>query len=449
MPFKVTFPIKLRNTVSEKFSYLSHAELEKALLEFEKFCHIASVNERLFLPCSKLIDEIWHSCILETKVYAEYCKELPTGKFIHHTGISFEEYSRYKTPQELLEDDLSLFATYVENFGNFTECTIVYWPVAMNFAQKQKFTIDEFNFFCHQIIAKGSFFTEKQQKSPEKKLSQKPFEIFNRARTNKSQRRFELLETMQNRDGANSYEMLSEKLELLHPSTVLDLGCGEATLLKYLNTKCKSASYIGIDFADKAIELAKQKHPGSQISFKVCEANDTGISSGTIDVVVANMVVHMLNDIENIFTEVSRVMKPHGTFLCFTPAPWRFEDRETFMLYFEMQTLLRQNSPKKESVGLGNSVMNSFSSIQKLANKIFGAEATIEEGDTEFSFQGRASEILQYFTTSLADFSLVPKNEKARVLNLLYEKLLEFSDENTDLIIERPMCLIAIKKCGL
>ncbi len=58
---------------------------EKYFKALEGFLELASKSR---FPCfpDKIIDNIWHTFIIHTKIYHDYCK-VKFGKFIHHNPI--------------------------------------------------------------------------------------------------------------------------------------------------------------------------------------------------------------------------------------------------------------------------------------------------------------------------------------------------------------------------
>jgi SAM-dependent methyltransferase len=100
--------------------------------------------------------------------------------------------------------------------------------------------------------------------------------------------------------------------------TVIDLGCGPAWLLKKIRTALPKIQLIGIDGSDKFHKkLSKDKSIGldyvkSDILIWLKEKN-----SESIDIVVSSWVFHNWDKEyrQNVFKEVSRVLKYNGMFI--------------------------------------------------------------------------------------------------------------------------------------
>jgi len=100
---------------------------------------------------------------------------------------------------------------------------------------------------------------------------------------------------------------------------IADYGCGEGKLLKELIKK--GASVFGYDISEEMIKRAK-KRINNKGSLKVICSGQIPLLDNSLDAVVSNLVLMMcpsLEDIEKIFLEVSRVLKPGGSWVyCIT-----------------------------------------------------------------------------------------------------------------------------------
>ncbi len=94
---------------------------------------------------------------------------------------------------------------------------------------------------------------------------------------------------------------------------ILDIGCGPGNIVDYL----PSVDYVGFDINQQYIDLAIKKF-GRQAAFYCQSITPKVIQkygwSGSFDIVLANGVIHHLNDHEAIqlFEIASKAMKPEG-----------------------------------------------------------------------------------------------------------------------------------------
>jgi len=110
---------------------------------------------------------------------------------------------------------------------------------------------------------------------------------------------------------------------------ILDLGCGNGRLFEFL--KDKNIDYIGVDFSEKLISIAKKRFPKAK--FEVADAFNLPFSKDTFDKVYSIAVLHHIpsEDFRIIFLEeIRRVLKP-GELLILTV--WRFHQlKEIYLL---------------------------------------------------------------------------------------------------------------------
>ncbi len=83
-------------------------------------------------------------------------------------------------------------------------------------------------------------------------------------------------------------------------ATVLDIGCGDGTLLKYLTEK-KNIKGVGIDISNNAIEMARSKGIGAQ----VCDVSSPDFSvEDDYDYIVLSEVLEHLPNPEEVLDKV-------------------------------------------------------------------------------------------------------------------------------------------------
>jgi hypothetical protein len=63
---------------------LPGARVDDAILEFRRFLGLVIVGYDGGLSlCSAAVDEVWHTCVLFTRLYADLCEQT-VGHFVHH-----------------------------------------------------------------------------------------------------------------------------------------------------------------------------------------------------------------------------------------------------------------------------------------------------------------------------------------------------------------------------
>jgi SAM-dependent methyltransferase len=109
----------------------------------------------------------------------------------------------------------------------------------------------------------------------------------------------------------------NEVQRLLRPEhTLLDAGCGRGApvLLKFSG---RAAKLIGVDLVDFESGI-------SGVELIQSDLGHMKIDSGSVDLVMSRSVMeHVANPLE-VYTEVSRVLKPGGYFVFLTPNLWDY-----------------------------------------------------------------------------------------------------------------------------
>ena len=95
--------------------------------------------------------------------------------------------------------------------------------------------------------------------------------------------------------------------------TLLDVGCGTGFLIDQL-AKIKSASYYGVDIAEKMLAVAMSKNIKGA-SFTEGLADRLPFTDNSFDVVTCIQSFHHYPDSDKAMQEVLRVLKPGGVYL--------------------------------------------------------------------------------------------------------------------------------------
>lgn len=110
---------------------------------------------------------------------------------------------------------------------------------------------------------------------------------------------------------ANYGKALLDYLPRERVNTILDLGCGTGVLTKELAEKCTEV--IAVDSSDEMIKQCKQAYP--DLHFQVMDACQL-IWNEYFDIVFSNAVLHWVQDQNLLLSNIHKVLKPHGTFIC-------------------------------------------------------------------------------------------------------------------------------------
>ena len=116
---------------------------------------------------------------------------------------------------------------------------------------------------------------------------------------------------------------------------VLDLGCGDGYDLSKLKTK--GAIIFGIDSSSEMVQLAQKKNPEGTI--KLGSFDKIPFPDQSFDIALSKWAFQTAAQIDPIYKEVARVLKPHGTFIFLTCHPLRqfIEKKRSGKDYFKKE----------------------------------------------------------------------------------------------------------------
>ncbi|MCL1844515.1 MAG: class I SAM-dependent methyltransferase [Defluviitaleaceae bacterium] len=109
---------------------------------------------------------------------------------------------------------------------------------------------------------------------------------------------------------------LLEAITVSDGEKVLDVGCGNGTLICAISRKAKIHAY-GVDISPKMIDECRARHP--HIDFQVSVADELPFADNELDVVTMCCVLHHLDEPQNFFAEARRVLKTGGRLIVSDP----------------------------------------------------------------------------------------------------------------------------------
>jgi len=111
--------------------------------------------------------------------------------------------------------------------------------------------------------------------------------------------------------------ILIEKLGIKAGNKVLDIGCGTGRLTLHVAKMIgPGGRVVGIDPSVQRIEVARRKvrdAPLLKVSFEIGNSNDLyHFENDCFDIVYLNIVLHWIQEKEDAFAQIYRVLKPGG-----------------------------------------------------------------------------------------------------------------------------------------
>jgi SAM-dependent methyltransferase len=100
-------------------------------------------------------------------------------------------------------------------------------------------------------------------------------------------------------------------LDSLPPGDALDVACGTGRITSYLAAHGHRVS--GYDSSPGMVAMARDKLP--EIPFAVADVRDLPVPDGSADLVVCTLALAHVPDLDPVFAEVARVLRPAGSFV--------------------------------------------------------------------------------------------------------------------------------------
>lgn len=116
------------------------------------------------------------------------------------------------------------------------------------------------------------------------------------------------------RHSLQMYHYLSLKSDVAGKH-VLEVGSGRGGGARHVASALKPASYIGLDLAQSAVDLANRIHKVPNLQFIQGSAESIPLEDNSIDVVLNVESCHAYGSVDKFLSEVKRVLKPGGYLL--------------------------------------------------------------------------------------------------------------------------------------
>ncbi len=114
-------------------------------------------------------------------------------------------------------------------------------------------------------------------------------------------------------------DRLFETFDLIkiNPTSILDLGSGTGYGTKKLRQRFKKAQYYQSDISEEMLAVAKKQSPlfFSNDHFVCADAAQMPFGENQHDLVFSNLMLQWCNDLETVFSELGRMLKPGGVFI--------------------------------------------------------------------------------------------------------------------------------------
>jgi len=140
-------------------------------------------------------------------------------------------------------------------------------------------------------------------------------------------------------DMQKHYDTLTRQFADIHGKSILELGTGSGSAIHFLNS---DNQYTGTDVSPGLLKQAAKRFTKAGCpapEFFVVSADNLPFESNSFDICLCILSLNFIGNIEVVFQEVSRVLLPHGAFVCSVPVPERNTLQRTIrgVLYSETE----------------------------------------------------------------------------------------------------------------
>jgi ubiquinone/menaquinone biosynthesis C-methylase UbiE len=256
--------------------------------------------------------------------------------------------------------------------------------------------------------------------------------------------RFGFFEQFCLENGTTSFEALVTAAELRPHQTVLDLGCGEGPLLRYVLRR--DVRYIGLDFSAASLAAARQQFGATAAEFVEADAGHMPLPDASCDVVLSHMALHIMQPVEPALVEVSRVLKPNGKLHVFLPASWRMHSSAEASRFQDVMTLFQQFKDVSTPTRVGTGKFATEQSISDTITSGFAGKATVSFRCADLMIHRPPTEALTLFTCWAYSFDLIHDEYKPEAAKTFLTKLIALKDGDGIVRLRRPMTIVSVSK---
>jgi ubiquinone/menaquinone biosynthesis C-methylase UbiE len=166
-------------------------------------------------------------------------------------------------------------------------------------------------------------------------------------------------------------KILRDRSRMAPTDSLLDIGCGNASVYSSLKAGGLSCRYIGIDFSSALLRAGREIHP--EVGLFEMDARALALRDRSIDYVVFSHVLEMLSSPELALRESRRVCRKSIIIRFFEPPVFEFDETELrFMEYGGMGKvpyLRRKMSKNFYDMMLSNCGIRSVDVYQDVSSK--------------------------------------------------------------------------------
>jgi ubiquinone/menaquinone biosynthesis C-methylase UbiE len=171
-------------------------------------------------------------------------------------------------------------------------------------------------------------------------------------------------------DVRKHYQILSREMADIRGRRILELGTGSGSAIHFLDS---GNHYTGTDVSPGLLKQAVKRFEKAGFpspEFYVVSADDLPFENGVFDVCLCILSLNFIGNVEKVFLEVDRVLRPSGVFVCSVPVPEKNRLNSTIrgVLYSEagLERMCRDHGFKYERIPGENGALLYFKASKQM-----------------------------------------------------------------------------------
>ena len=138
------------------------------------------------------------------------------------------------------------------------------------------------------------------------------------------------------------FPWIYEQCQLMPGMQVLELGCGDGALWTSNQEKLPQKINILLSDISEGMLRDARRNIGqdSRFTFQDIDCRQIPCAPESFDLVIANHVLFYCQDLDQVFTQITRVLKPGGRFLCSTYGPSHMKEISSLVQEFDSRITL-------------------------------------------------------------------------------------------------------------
>lgn len=206
-----------------------------------------------------------------------------------------------------------------------------------------------------------------------------------------------------------------DQLNLCDDMTVLELGCGNASLwLRNIDRIPKNCKITLTDISEGMIEDARQNlgEYSKKFKFNQADAQNIPYEDNSFDLVIADHIIYHISDKQKALSEIKRVLKPHGYLYLSTIGKNHLIELRELLREFKSNIVISQ-SDFAEDFGLENGASQSTNYFNTIELLMYEDSLIVSEIEPIinylYSTTGNSKEVL--VDENLKNFKILVENK--------------------------------------